>query len=1111
MTLEQRIKLITGVKQYASRSLDAFAFPVFELKDDPMYNAGVRATAFPQDDTLARMWNSTVVTQVYKCVGNETKAADLPAYYNIRNRVEPNTPSSDPFAAARFFAAKTAGLNKSGAFVNLENASVETDAPEQKTESKLIYDLITSASEPDSVVVKRADRAEESVERDANRLMYGVAQNKEEVAAYLAAGYSYVYLAEDFTDELVPYLTELTVEYDKAYDACKRGKITPEKLKLCCDELAMLPLERINDACDNVIDMLIALGANNSAAVLEKKTSVSGAGAPLFDEIEHDKIALTAARQSVVLVKNNGILPFKRETKIALLGEYAKDPSYHDSGNAPTLLGLPFEVINDHEIRATGFAYGYKKGEIGRTDLHKTAAKLCKSSDAALVFLCAEKGAYALPPEQIEFLDALHASGAKIIAAVSADSVIDMAFESKCSAVLFTGRGGQKSASAVFEIIAGSVNPSGKFAAPVPMRINAETGETSGERYPLGYGLSYTAFEYTRLEVSDRGITLTVTNTGEYDGYATVQMYVQKAAENGAQPEDKKLRGYSKIFVKKKDAVKVSLRFGEETFRTYDSEKDLFCVAGGEYIVYVGDSERNIRLKGDLTLAPHVYNEEYFENELEAETDDCDKAFREFADTADKREFYARGKEVSLGLRLAISLMLLVYLNVSVTLLCVYGVVPDITLSYIIVGVAAGVIDVAVIWYIALSVKNRRKARAVRPEPNLGDVVAKLDNFTELASVSYEKPITADRLDEEREEAEKEAEAQPEEIPAEEIIRTYDTGFTEGDRQNIKFREGVSFGELCNNFHDYVLGWGVEVETSSVRAFMAALAASKLIFIDVKNKDVLPTFLLALGGYFQGVEAVEAKESWNRPDHLMWTAEGDKYVASGFVNAVYTALHTPDKNAVAIINKVRTENLRGYFNDFIRYALFPSESHVWRLNDETAVTLPHNIRYLLFTENGFGDLPRDMAGASVQIEMICSAAAAPGEAVEVKPVSVSGWNDLVKEAREEHYLPETVWKKIDELISVINATERFSIGNKSLLQLERLTSVLMACGADESEAFNLAFTAKLAARLKNLEMYARDGGDKKVFGLVEKLFGDENLSKIQKALTKTATAGQAAK
>ena len=280
---------------------------------------------------------------------------------------------------------------------------------------------------------------------------------------------------------------------------------------------------------------------------------------------------------------------------------------------------------------------------------------------------------------------------------------------------------------------------------------------------------------------------------------------------------------------------------------------------------------------------------------------------------------------------------------------------------------------------------------------------------------------------------------------------------------------------------------------------MAALAASKLIFID------------ALGGYFQGVEAVEAKESWTRPDHLMWTAEGDKYVASGFVNAVYTALHTPDKNAVAIINKVRTENLRGYFNDFIRYALFPSESHVWRLNDETAVTLPHNIRYLLFTENGFGDLPRDMAGASVQIEMICSAAAAPGEAVEVKPVSVSGWNDLVKEAREEHYLPETVWKKIDELISVINATERFSIGNKSLLQLERLTSVLMACGADESEAFNLAFTAKLAARLKNLEMYARDGGDKKVFGLVEKLFGDENLSKIQKALTKTATAGQAAK
>lgn len=1097
MTLPERIKLITSVDFYKNRPLGGYAFPVFELLQDPIKDRGAKVTAFPQDKTLACAWNPSLVTEVYKCIGNEAKAVAERAYYNVTNRTDGLGASDDLFTYGRFSAAKTLGLNKSGAFVNFEDLSLPQESCDEKIAHKLIRDVILSVSDPDSVIVKHADDCGNEKDCESARLMFGVAACKEEVAKYLADGYSFIWLGEDFTDELIPYLTELTDEYDTAHDACERGKITPEKLRLCCDELKMLPVERINEACDNIINLLIALDDNNADSVCERKISLGGAASPAFDEALHNSVALTAARQSAVLLKNNGILPLKHEAAVAVIGEYAKNPEYHAFGNFATAAGLPFDIINDYEIRTSGFAYGYRKGEAGRTDLHKTAVKLCKSSDAAIVYLCAEQGAKILPPEQLEIIDALYGSGVKIIAVVAADGSLELPIESKCDAIIYTGRGGQQTAAAVFEIITGFVNPSGKLAFAMPMSVNQETGEQSGERYPFGYGLSYTTFEYTKLKLDNGGVSLTVTNTGEYDGYANVQMYVRKTDGDA---RDKKLRGYEKVFVKKKDSVKVEIRFGEETFRAYDENRGLYCIEGGNYAISVGDSERNIRLKGELTLAPYTYDEEYFENEF-VKSSKSEDGFKEFADSEDKRAFFARNRSTSLGLKLTLALFLMLYFDVSLALICVYNVVPDWYVSYIVIGVLAGAVNIAIIGFIIVAAKRHGREKSIAPEPLIGEEVAKLKEFTSLASVSYETPITPEEQEEDDAE-EQETDEPPEEEP-EEIILTYDTAFTDGERENIKFRENVSFTELCANFHDYMLGWGVEVESSSVRAFMAAFAASKLIFIDIKNKDVLPTFLLALSGYFRGAEVVETKESWNRPDHLTWTVEGDKYVASGFVNAVYAAAHTPDKNAVAILSRVRMDNLHNYFNDFIRYALFPSEEHVWRLNDDTKVILPHNLHYILVTEDGWQNMPRDVAGASVQIEMICSASSAPGESVEIKSVTSKGFEELVKESREEHFMSENIWKKIDELIEAINVSEKFAIGNKSLLQIERLTSAVMACGADESEAFSLAFTAKIVSRLKNLKMYGEDGGDKTVFGLIEKLFGDENLSKIQKALFKT--------
>lgn len=1078
LTPEQKIQLITGVEFYRSRTLDGYGFPILSLSENPMADLGARVTDFPSDRALAATWDPKLTEHVYRCIGNEAKAVAPYACYHIANRTDPNV-SSDGFITGRFLSAKANGLSKSGAFVGVEIMTADGDAAE-KTIGKRVADAILDAVEPDVLV---ADDVE--ILHDRMGLKCGIADSVAEAARLLNEDCAYIYLTHDFTDELIPYLLSLTVEYEKAFAACAHGALTPERLQARCKASEILSMERIDAACDRVIDALLSLRSRNAASVLERKVSIEEDGDALFDEPAHDSMALTAARQSAVLLKNDGILPLKSSASVAVLGAHE---AYRPTANTPTAVALPQDVIDDCEWKTVGFADGYRRGASGG-ELLEAARKLCKQADAALVYLCVDPGEETLPAEQLQLLDALYANGVKIIAAVASDGVFDASFADRCNAVLSTDRGGQQVARAVIEIVTGQVNPSGKLVAPIPEYRN---GQPERVQYPLGYGLSYTTFAYSHLQLTDRGATFTVTNTGACDGYVTPQLYIQRQA-----PQAKGiLSGFTKLFLKKNDSAKVEIRFGPDTFRSFDEAKQVFRIANGEYNVYVGDSAGNLKLSGTLTLAEHKFDEEKPESKCR-EYEDGEQAFREFTDTIEKRAFYNRGRSTAFGIKTTLAILLVLYVDILAAILVFAHVIPSGPIWYIGTGAVVGLVTVGAAVFIAVQAAKRSRLSKQPPAPLLGEVVEQIGEFRELARVSYRSPVAAEQ-----------DEDLPQDAPTETVAaespkvdtHAYDTAFTESGKEEIAFKDNVTFHELCANFHDYALYRGVEVEASSVRALFAALAAAKLILVDVKNKEVLPAFVAALDGYFQ-TETVDAAESWNAND-LMWTLDGGKYVASGFVNAVYSAAHTPDKNAIAVVNHVRPQSVRNWFGPILKYALFPSEEHVWTLNESTSVVLPHNIRYVLIVEND-EEIPPELAAASVQIDLLCSVPKAPGSAVEVKPVSFGTFCELVTAARETHFLPETVWKKLDTFVETIGTSERFAIGNKSILQLERFTSVLLECGADESEALIAMLTGKVVARLKTLNLYKHDGGDKKVFDMLQKLFAEENLTRVRKALAKT--------
>ena len=211
-----------------------------------------------------------------------------------------------------------------------------------------------------------------------------------------------------------------------------------------------------------------------------------------------------------------------------------------------------------------------------------------------------------------------------------------------------------------------------------------------------------------------------------------------------------------------------------------------------------------------------------------------------------------------------------------------------------------------------------------------------------------------------------------------------------------------------------------------------------------------------------------------------------------------------------VIDNVNVNNLGGYFFNFLEYANHPTEEFIISFNEDTSFRLPDNLTYLLVLRDGLDGLPTEILNASMVAELMLTATDAPAEEqVEPKVISHEDFRLMLAESKETSFVSERVWKKVDALAEAISAGEKFAIGNKNTIQMESFTSVMMFCGADEAEAVTNMFLVKLALILKNTRMYRADGGDKAVYALIEKLFPDEELIKIKRALTKPASARSA--
>ncbi|MBD5583720.1 MAG: glycosyl hydrolase [Clostridia bacterium] len=347
---------------------------------------------------------------------------------------------------------------------------------------------------------------------------------------------------------------------------------------------------------------------------------------------EHAEFAVTCAESCAVLLKNDGVLPLNGSEKFVLIGEFAKTPVYQGGGSShvnPTKITSLYGCLKD-KTGFSGYSRGYRADGKKSKKLVNKALKLAKNVQTVIISVGLSAGDsegidrdnIRLPDGQTGLISALVSAGKKVIAVLSCGGAVETDWDNGVSALLFAGLNGQGGAEATGNILFGKANPSGKLAETFPLsledvpstaffnndpyKVEYKEGMDVGYRYfygkqlkyPFGFGLSYSAFEYSDLTVEEDGVSFNLKNTGSLDGAEVCQLYIGYP-ENAHAPQIQ-LKGFEKVYLTAGEVKRVQIPFDGYSFRSFNALKNKWEVAKGKYALYIGSSSEHLHLKGYL-------------------------------------------------------------------------------------------------------------------------------------------------------------------------------------------------------------------------------------------------------------------------------------------------------------------------------------------------------------------------------------------------------------------------------------------------------------------------------------------------------------------------------
>ena len=671
MSLEEKASLCVGKDYWNSKNIERLNIPGIRMSDGPhglrvqkekADNLGINesevATCFPASSTLANSWNREMAYKLGDALGKEAAFEDVDIVLGPAINIK-RTPlcgrnfeyfSEDPYLTGILASEYVKGLQANGvgacvkhfAVNNQENRRRTIDAVIDERTLREIYlkafEIIVKESKPWSIM--SAYNKVNGKYCSENKELIDILKREWNFEGIIITDWG----AENDRVEGLLAGNELEMPggrgngINEIIEAVKSGRVDEKYL-------------------DEIVDRIlnVAFEAQNRKKVSE------------YDREMHHQIALEIAEDSVVLLKNEeNILPIEK-SKIAIIGDMAKNPRYQGAGSStinPYKIENVYDCFKEYEIEFD-YAKGYNRIENDEDEnLRNEAIQIAKNNEIVLIFAGLtenyesegmDRTTLDLPQNQNKLIDEICDINKNVIVVLSNGSPITMPWKDKVKAIITGYLGGEAGAKAMVNCLLGRVNPSGKLAETYPLKledtpcfknypgteVTVEYQESIyvGYRYydtnntdvlfPFGYGISYTDFEYSNLQVSvgeNIKVSFKIKNIGKVRGKEITQIYVSQNSPIIFKAK-KELKAFEKIELEPGEEKTVQIILQREDLSYYNIEGKKWSIEEGIYKILVGKSSKDIVLEKEIDIISNdrkinkSYSKAYKTGEVQKITD----------------------------------------------------------------------------------------------------------------------------------------------------------------------------------------------------------------------------------------------------------------------------------------------------------------------------------------------------------------------------------------------------------------------------------------------------------------------------------------------------------
>ena len=656
LTLEEKCALLSGAETFKTRGMPKHGIPQIWLSDGPHglrkqagesdhlgLNPSVPATCFPTASAVANSWDAALGEEIGAALGEEAAAQEVSVVLGPGLNMKRNPLcgrsfeyfSEDPYLAGKLAAGYIRGIQSKDVAACPKHFAVNSQETRRMASDSIVDERTLREIYLTGFEIAVKEGHPRSIMSSYNLVNGTYAnENKHLLMEILRAewGFDGTVITDwgGSNDHALGVKNGSTLEMPapggdsvrELLAAVESGKISESDIDARLSEL--LPL---------VFDTKAAL----DAAPRE------------FDAAAHHALARRAAEESLVLLKNEGsLLPLAAGSKVAVIGDFAKNPRYQGAGSSmvnSTQVDVLLDKLLDSELNVIGYQQGFDRHGKPDAALQKSACELATQADTVILCMGLDEIAESegldrsnlrLAQNQVDLLQAVAAVNPKIVVVLYSGSVVETPWLDNCQALLYAALGGQAGAGAVADALTGKVNPCGKLAetwplayADVPSAADFATRRKTVEyreglyigyryfttaekavRFPFGYGMSYTTFAYSDMAADEQGVSLTVTNTGSVAGTEIVQLYIAKKNSELFRPA-KELKGFARVTLAPGEKQRITIMLDDKAFRFWNVKANRWEIEGGEYELLVGASVEDIRLcekisvHGTATVHPY--------------------------------------------------------------------------------------------------------------------------------------------------------------------------------------------------------------------------------------------------------------------------------------------------------------------------------------------------------------------------------------------------------------------------------------------------------------------------------------------------------------------------